>query len=333
MKTFTIKSILIIILIIITSTVTAKNQDKKNKLRWDEKTVQNYMNTLKPPDKYKRTDNEFINIITNTAIANNIVRVPTNLIDFVARLFDLPVTNESNMADVFIMVKNTTNAALGDFFLDRFTNYYGEHYKIDGWEYDRDRSQTCLWAINNIATPELIDKLNKAWIVVRKRDPFNLNVYPCFTINPDRFPKESEDWLFNSPYVKVRKRMVNNWLQSKRPEKIEILRRYIKKLEKTPKLDPIFTLGLRSYDDHNIMKRMIIKTLENLVAERERQYRRWLEDKKRMPLDYGVYHDGHWEKYNKMSEEERKKIYRGDYKPESKLTKEEKELLKNKFKK
>ena len=237
------------------------DKNKHKKLKWNEKTVRTYINSIKPPNRYKYVDNRIINIITNTAIANNI-NVPTNIIDFTQFILEFPSTNYNSVWRVLDIIHGCTNEILGKFLLLQFTNYYGEKYMLPGWEGSVNRSDPCLWAIRTIGTPELMDNLNKAWLEMRKND--RRYPGPGETIEPDRFPKESEDWLFNSTYCRTREIMVTEWLECKRPERVDVLRKYIKKLENTDKMDPYFTHGWPK-KDKPYLKKIVIDQLKERV--------------------------------------------------------------------
>ena len=262
----------------------------------------------------KWSEKKLVNAITNIAIANNI-KIPSNIIDFTECMFYLPITNQRAAGNMACLFSYITNEIVGNKLLQLFTENYGKRYKMPNWERDFDRSDRALSALGNIGTPELMDKLNKALIELNKNKNNKQYKGPNAAIEPDRFPKESKDWLFNSPYPKVRKKMAGNWLGSERPETVEVLRRYIKKLEKTPKLDPIFIMGAREYDKPHL-KEIRLKRLNDQVDRYERKYKRWIEDDKRMPLRSGCYRDEDWEEYKNESEEERKLKYLDAYKAE-----------------
>ena len=298
--------------------------DKSIKLVWNYETFKFFQNQLGLSFS-KRRENILVNAITNTAIANNL-EVPSNIVGFTKCMFYLPLTNERADCERASFFSNITNEVVGDTLLTLFTNHYKEKYIQPGWYEPYDRSDLCLSALGNIRTPELMDKLNKALIELNKNN--RRFKEPNATIDPDRFPKESEDWLFNSPYNKVKDKMAGNWLGSERPETVDVLRRYIKKLDKMDKMDPYFIDGWRE-DDKPHMKKLRLKRLNDQVDKYERRYQRWIEDDKRMPLRYGTYSNGSWEEYKKESEEERKLKYLDAYKAKVPIPPNELRRLKN----
>ena len=209
----------------------------------------------------KWREKKLINAITNTAIANNI-KIPTNIVDFTECMFYLPITNQLAASDMACLFSYITNEIVGYKLLSLFTKNYGKRYKMPNWERDFDRSDRALSALLNIGTPELIDKLNKALEKLNKNN--RRYTGPGATISPDRFPKESEDWLFNSPYRMTREIMATRWLESKRPERVDVLRRYIKKLEDTDKMDPYFTHGGLK-EEKPYLKKIVINQLKDRV--------------------------------------------------------------------
>jgi hypothetical protein len=68
-------------------------------------------------------------------------------------------------------------------------------------------------------------------------------------------------------------------------------------------------------DDPDIAasKRRIALSAVRLRHEYVRRYKRWIDDGQRMPLHYGCYEDDRWDKYRKLSEEERRGRYGAQY--------------------
>jgi len=347
-------------------------QAKANNLKeWNEETVKEFMRELKPSvDKGTSYEKYFINEVTNKCISMNIP-VPNNIIEFAKILYELPITDYEGPFFLVSIFSVTTNDVLTDLLLWGFTNYYfeakaldkilppapklirkefictnrtGEIYTIrkpiNRAEATRReniigavsvKSSVSLSGLRNIGTPEAIDKLNK---VLQHLVDIGQEIHePGHDIDPNKYPKEAEEWLLNSPYPEVRKGLVNKWANSERSEKFDILEKYLKKLKKLPLNDPYFPKGY-SESDKRETKKYRIKSIKKSIKREKRIYKNWLEDGKRMPLNYGCYGGDNWdnwEAYKKRSEKERKRRYGKYYKPRSKLTEKEKAILKNKF--
>ncbi len=292
--------IIILGCVILTISFNIKAEEKS----WTSNSICFYLNQLKP-DSY---GNEYyVKIIKEAAIRTK-AEQPKTLNDFLKTVLNLNVTNIRDARELSYLYYQSNNETVYDVLMWGYTNFYFEAEKMPG-EYGKSgwknviyvKSDSCKRGIYNIGNPGVINKLNEATQMLIGKS--------SYTINPNKYPKEAADWLFNSPYPKVRKRMVERWCKSERPEKIEVLRKYIKKLEKTAKMDPYFTRGL--YEDEKAYgKKVMINEIKKLVDKREIEYKRWIEDGKRMPLVHGIYYyDDLWEEYKKTTEKEKIKKY------------------------
>jgi len=256
-------------------------------------------------------------VISKAAVAADIPAV-SNLSDFVRALYYLPFSNDMHFGLSCSIVGSMTNAELAGVLFDMWTNDYGKECRMPESRFVITR-RSPLHALRKIGTPEVIDRLNHAWLTLHGSAlPYS---GPGETIAPDVYPQEARDWLFNYPILSVRDAMVSVWYHSQRPETPDLLRAYARRLRATPVdnlywgttnhsvRDPFGNLPAARTDD----KRARIREINDYADMFERQYGRWLKDKQRLPLHYGCYRDGNWDEYRHLSEKERRDRYGAQY--------------------
>jgi len=315
---------------------------------WNEETVRHFINQMKPHETSfdKSVNNRLVRIITNAALQAN-TKVPTNVFDFTYLIYELPISNSRDTYLIFDLISYTTNEAFADIFIWGYTNYYSEAELLirkvtkENTKIITDRfgnicekyiapdlqskieknskirllkrkSSVSLRGLCKIGTPNVINRLNKLHSKLLAEGN-SLGHIPGETIDPDKYPKESREWFLNHPELEVRKNMFYRWYNSSRPEANEVMDLYIRQLEKIPKLDSYWTKGEREIDKPH-MKEILLREKKEILGRRKREYKRWLEDGKRMPLKYGCYKDGSWEKYKNRTEKERIRRYGKTYK-------------------
>jgi len=278
---------------------------------WNAENVAHWLRVLGTP-----FDADMTGVIVATALAAH-TTVASNAVDFIRELYYLPFTNDAQVGAIGEIIWNTTNVECADGLFALWTNAQGRTFTLPESGNNLDGAYCLLKPLRTMGTPEIIDKINKGWLDLKKKGVFS--GLPSETISPDAYPKEARDWLFHYPITAVRDAMANTWYWSERPEAAQVLRDYIKRLKATSINDSYWDAP----EPRDSYKRARIKEIQNLADNYERQYQRWLEDKQRMPLHSGLYEDNGWDDYRQLSEQERRNRYGAQYESRKSLNRQQ----------
>ena len=273
---------------------------------WNENFIRKFLSTLSSKTLSPRSEKMAINILIRKA-TNQQIRIPTNMLDFVATIVEFPATNTETLSWIHEVVYNVTNELVNDYFISAYISNLIKKSSIPyenmqkRWIVDK-RVSIITRTIGRIGTPELIDKFNKTRDELRKQSEELSDAIGRgnWSFLPERFPEEAQEWLKNYPDIYVRAGLARSYLDTERPETIKVVGEFIEHLKTVPK-------DKQYWKDAQCTKKDTIEWFEYLWSEYGRKYKRWIEDNKQMALHRG-YTDERWEKYKNLPEKEKEKI-------------------------
>jgi hypothetical protein len=277
---------------------------------WDQATVMACWAQLSPVHVLPRCEQE--SSLQLVAVAQRAhLPPPRNGEELLKTIYALPLTNEEDGC-IFGILSGVTNEAMAELVFWAITNFHYAWLSVSEADpvlrhWLHSKVTTSITALRNIGTPTVMDRLNK---LLRQLLNEGHEIHePGECIDPDRYPAEAHMWLLDYPEPLVRYRMLGEWLHSSRPETPELVDAWCRRLHKMP--DDFYLWK----DDPDIAasKRRIALSAVRLRHEYVRRYKRWIDDGQRMPLHYGCYEDDRWDKYRKLSEEERRGRYGAQY--------------------